>query len=197
MDPTVRETYSDQGFFNEVLNNIKSRIPGYSKDLPPRRNLWGEPITWEGALGSDWLSPVQVSKEKRSPIDNEMVRLKMEVAMPAKIQSFEREALDLTPKEYDRYIQLMNKTELASTGMTLKRSLDQLVTRDPEYKAANDDRKEVMIKRHILQAKDLARQALLEETPALRSVLDQVHHERMMRETGMSRTTKAGAAPHF
>jgi hypothetical protein len=199
LDPTVRETYSEQGFFYETWNTIKSRVPGWSDELPPKRNLWGEAIVGDGALGPDILSPVYMSTAKKSPIDEEMLRLKMKVGMPAKEQSFEGEAVDLTAKEYDLFIRTMNRIELASTGMTLKKSLDAL-TRDPEYKAAPDERKEIMIRRRILEARETAKGMMLEESQELRGQVDNLHMHRERRQessvdSGEKMASRASALP--
>ena len=180
MDPTLRSTYSDQGFFFEMANAMKARIPGWSEELPPKRNLWGDSIVMEGAFGPDIASPIFISTARKSPIDSEMGRLKVEVVMPKKIQSFEGESIDLTAKEYDRMMVLMNHTELPQTGMNLKDSLDRLVQKDPEYKAASDARREVMIRSFVAQAKEMGKAALLEESKDLRFLVDRQHIYRQM-----------------
>ena len=174
-DPTFRETW-DRSFFVEYANNIKARIPGLSKDLPPKRNLWGEPIMWEGALGPDMISPIYISTAKHSPIDEEMVRLKMKLSMPDKTQSFEGKAIDLTPQEYDRFIQLMTTTEL-HTGMPLKESLNGL-TKDVNYTEASDEDKELQIRRQFLEAHEKAKLKFLDVFPELRAAVDELHMER-------------------
>jgi hypothetical protein len=198
LDPVERETW-DRSFFGEVANSIKARIPGWSSDLPPKRNLWGEAITWEGALGPDILSPIYISTAKHSPIDDEMVRLKMRVAVPEKEQSFEGEGIDLTPKEFDRFVQLVNTIEL-STGMPLKKSLDHLVTRDPDYKDAPDERQDLMIRALIIEARGRAKIAMLGEFPELRRLVDDRHVKKQAqagarRQQPMETTSAPGSMP--
>lgn len=180
MDPELRSTYSDQGLFYEVLNAVKARVPGWSEDLPPRRNLWGEAISREGALGPDWFSPVYTSKEKRSPVDEEMVRMDMRVRMPAETQTIMGVRIPLAAKEHDRLIVLMNKTPLPSTGRTLKASLDALV-RDGVYKTASEDRKQVLIRSMIQQAKEVGIQKLWQESGDIRFLADRLQVQGMMK----------------
>ncbi len=154
MDPQIRSIYHPGGFWFETYNAIKSRVPGWSKDLPPRRNLWAQPIVLEGGLGPDIMSPIYTSTEKRSPIDNELVRLKYGARMPATTQKIMGVDIPMTAKEYDEYLQIMNEISLPQTGTNLKDSLDRLVTKDLLYKAKEtDDDKIDMIRRYISTAK--------------------------------------------
>ena len=154
MDPQIRSIYHPGGFWFETYNAIKSRVPGWSKSLPPRRNLWAQPIVLEGGLGPDIMSPIYTSTEKRSPIDNELVRLKYGARMPATTQKIMGVDIPMTAKEYDEYLQIMNKIALPQTGTNLKDSLDRLVTKDLLYKAKEtDDDKIDMIRRYISTAK--------------------------------------------
>jgi hypothetical protein len=50
---------------NGIIEKIKSRLPGYSDDLPPRRNIFGEPIILSGGLGPDIMSPIYKSTDKK------------------------------------------------------------------------------------------------------------------------------------
>lgn len=153
-DPVARSIYHPDGFWYETYNSIKSRVPGWSKSLPPRRNLWGEPIVLEGGLGPDIMSPVYTSTERYSPIDNELVRLKYGARMPETTQKIVGVDIPMTAKEYDQYLQVMNNVTLPQTGMNLKKSLDNLVTKNPMYKMQKtDDDKIDLIRQYISTAK--------------------------------------------
>src|SRR5262249_8367678 len=67
-DPVLRDARG-------LLDSLRARIPGMSQDLAPRRTLFGAPITREGALGPDMVSPIAVSTAKNDPVMNEMTRL--------------------------------------------------------------------------------------------------------------------------
>lgn len=155
---------------NSAIDQIKSRIPGYSKDLPVRRNLWGEKILLEGGLGPDLISPIYTSKDRKSPIDKELYDLRIPIKMPRKTQHFQRVAVDLTPEEYEQFIILMNKRRL-HTGKNLKDSLDYLVTKDSMYKQLTTDDKEMMIRRYLTEARNLAREALYHENPDIQRIV--------------------------
>ena len=131
---TVERTIYPQ--FDEVnswLDSIKSRTPGLSKDLPPRLNLWGEPIvggTIKGDEGNwmwipvDMLNPLYVSKGKRSPIDKEIYEQGITVGMPGK----NIEGVKLTDEEYHRYVELQGKVvKDERTGKNLKDTLDFII----------------------------------------------------------------------
>ena len=81
-----------------TLDALKSRIPVLSKDLLPRRDIFGQPITLEGALGPDIVSSIYTSREKNDPAVNEMIALGV---TPGRIGK-KVEGVELTPEEYDR-----------------------------------------------------------------------------------------------
>lgn len=153
------------------LDGIRARIPGYSKDLPVRRNIWGEPIVLEGGLGPDLISPIYTSKKRLSPIDNELVRLRAPISMPRRMQSLEpgMPPMRLEPAEYERLLILMNDQKFG--GRKLKDHLNHLIE-TPRYKKASDEIKEDMIKHYIKAAQDRAKVALVDENQNLREILD-------------------------
>lgn len=120
MDNTLRDT---RGWLDE----IKGRTPGLSKDLPPRRNLWGEPIALEGSLGPDILSPVYVSGKKESPASEELLRLGLYLDKPQRVQSLRGVAVELSPQEYDRLQELAgNEAKDPGTGLGFKETVEAL-----------------------------------------------------------------------
>lgn len=120
MDNTLRDT---RGWLDE----IKGRTPGLSKDLPPRRNLWGEPVALEGSLGPDFLSPVYVSARKESPASEELLRLGLYLDKPQRVQSLRGVAVELSPQEYDRLQELAgNEAKDPGTGLGFKETVEAL-----------------------------------------------------------------------
>jgi hypothetical protein len=182
MDPELRETWVDpsKSVWLEVWNNIRSQIPGLSDDLPPRRNLWAGPIALEGGIGPDIVSPIYTSTAKESPIDKELVRLQAGIGKPKKTQTIRGQAIPFTPDEYDRFIVAMNEVTLPQTGKNLKNSLDDLVTKDTMYRDLDDDRKEIMLKRLIYQARDMAREEMYQSDPNIRFLVDRMQFEQQM-----------------
>ena len=181
-----RTMYPELSDARTALDAIKSRVPGFSNDLPTRRNVWGEKITFNGALGPDLISPIFTSSEKDSPIDKEILRMAKSggvtnpaVKMPGRSQSFEGVQIKLDPYEYEEFVVRMNGVKLEATGKTLKKSLDELVTKDRDYKAQkNDDIKNRMIKAYVNEATEKAKAEMLEESQILRLLVDDEHRRR-------------------
>ena len=170
MNPEMSEVRS-------YVDALKARTPGFSKDLPTRRNLWGEKITFNGALGPDIISPIFTSSVKDSPIDAELVKLKAPVRMPQRKQTFEGVPLNLTPQEYEEFIVRMNDVKLEDTNKTLKKSLNELVTKDKDYKSAEDEIKVKIIKGYIEEAVSKAKMEMLESDSNLRALVDEGHRQ--------------------
>jgi hypothetical protein len=170
IDPEMSEVRS-------YVDAIKARTPGFSKDLPTRRNLWGEKITFNGALGPDIVSPIFTSSVKESPIDAELVKLKAPIRMPQRKQTFEGVPLNLTPQEYEEFVVRMNDVKLEDTNKNLKKSLNELVTKDRDYKSAEDEIKVKMIRGYIEEAVSKARIEMLESDSNLRALVDEGHRQ--------------------
>ena len=77
VDPTLRSAFT-------VVDEIRSRTPGFSEDLPPRRNMFGEPIVLEGGIGPDIMSPVYVSSDKKDRVADELAIQQAGIRMPRK-----------------------------------------------------------------------------------------------------------------
>lgn len=173
-DPTMRDVSRYKGF-DAVVASIKARTPGYSTDLPPQRNLWGEPVVYGSGLGPDIASPIYTNSEKPSAIDDEMLRLRVAVKMPSPII----DGVELSPKEYDRYVSLAGN-ELKYNGLGCKDKLERLV-KSPEYQRQSDGNleegfeggKAVMIRSIINAYREMARAKLLDangEFPELHEI---------------------------
>lgn len=96
IDPTLREAKG-------VIEYIKSRTPGLSKDLPPRRNIFGDPVILEGGLGWDFVSPVYTSTDKNDPVFDMIVDNEISLAKPRK----QINGIELTTDQYDTYVLLV------------------------------------------------------------------------------------------
>ena len=70
VDPTLRETQT-------IIEHIKSRIPGISKQLPPKVDRRGKEVVREGGFAANLLSPVWVSTDVTDDIDRELRRLEI------------------------------------------------------------------------------------------------------------------------
>ncbi|MCT2559230.1 thermonuclease family protein [Tsuneonella sp. YG55] len=89
IDPTARQVES-------VQDAIMARTPGMRDDLLPRRDIWGEEVTFD----SGFLSPAYTSKAKRDPVNLELLKLGEYAPgfVPKKVGGRE-----LTPEEHDTY----------------------------------------------------------------------------------------------
>lgn len=107
-DPLMRDART-------VVDVLKSRIPGLRMSLFPRRDIWGEPIPNEGALGPDLLSPILQRAASNDPVKRMLVDLPYSPAQPdRKIRGVE-----LTPQQYDDYSRI--------SGRMAKMELDAIV----------------------------------------------------------------------
>ena len=112
---------------------IQARIAGLSDSLPPRRNLWGEPVSTESGLGRvyDAVSPIASRPEKVNPIDREIVRLNKGPTKIAKKTVFggARVSLKKFPAVYDEYVRLAgNELKHPGWGMGAKDFLNSVVS---------------------------------------------------------------------
>ena len=166
MDPTLRETFG-------VLDAMRARIPTLSDDLPPRRNLWGDPIILEGGLGPDMISPIYTSTEKYSLADDEIINNDVNVRKPRKyIESGKRYQVELKPWEYDKLVYLFAKEikvpSVNGKTLPLKQHMEAYM-RTTEYKALTPMAKGNYIQGTILKFKGEAKRLLLESSPELRA----------------------------
>lgn len=162
IDPTVRET---QG----VIDAIKARIPGLSTTLPPKRNIWGEPIQFQGALGPDSVSPFYTSRDKHSPIDDEIVRHRVDhIQTPTARQVFA--GVELTPEQHSRFLEIMGQ-EIKTGGKNLKDTLNDMIE-SPHYQDLSDGPmggKAFMLSRVVHQYREQAKHYLLNEDVDVRA----------------------------
>jgi hypothetical protein len=172
LSPEMSATYG-------YIDRIKSRLPGYSDDLPPRRNIFGEPIVLEGGIGPDIMSPIYTSTAKDDPIADEMVRQQVAVGMPRRVI----ENVELDAQQYDRYI-------LLYSGIEAQVSLrDQLRTtmNSQSYKNASDGSeggKAIFIKGIFDEYKLQAQAKMLQEDGRLMNMVTEAREREMALRIG-------------
>lgn len=147
-DPHLREVRS-------MLDKIKERIPGQRETLLTRKDIFGEPITLEGSLGPDILSPIYQSTDKKDPVVNELLRLDLPISRPQR----QIENADLTPEEYDAY--------QVEVGQRLRTLLDGFI-KAPGWGKLSDDQKRDAISKYSGTMRDQARAAVVAKFPDLR-----------------------------
>ena len=155
---------------NTLTEQFKRRLPGYSKDLPPRRNMFGEPIVLEGGLGPDFMSPFYQSGKKYNDVATQMSMNEMATAMPGRTI----DGVELTTIQQDRYIMLsagLDQDGKAMPGGSLHQRLSQLI-KTPQYKRATvgqDGMQAKMINNYINDYRSRARKMMPQEFPELQS----------------------------
>ncbi len=147
-DPVLRDARS-------IVDVLKSRIPGMSQTLLPKRNIFGEEIKRGGALGPDLISPIFTSTEKKDKVIDEMVDLHFAPSMPQR--EINKHKLDEIL--YDEY------SELA--GKAAKKELDRKVNQ-PSWDDKSPDLKTKIIKKAFEDVRDEARDKMKRLHPELR-----------------------------
>ena len=165
------------------LDRIKSRIPGFSEDLPPRRNIFGEPVVLEGGIGPDIMSPIYTSTDKKDPVADEIVRQKTSLSMPRRVVN----NVELSPQQYDRYVLLYSGEGLKGTkGKKLKDALKEMFA-SSQYKRATDGPeggKSLMIQSIFTAYRDAAKAQLISEDATLQTQIKTEERERIEKLTG-------------
>ena len=115
ISPEVSATY-------DLMDRIKSRTPGLSGDLPPRRDVFGEIVYASGGLGPDFMAAVRTKEVKEDLVAEEMVRQEVSMSMPRMYF----EGVDLTPEQYDRYMVLSSGDGLKG-AKPLRTELQKLI----------------------------------------------------------------------
>jgi hypothetical protein len=103
-DPLMREVWS-------ITDAVVNRIPGLSKSLPPRLNIFGEEVKYGGGLGPDWVSPIYTSVAATEPAAVEIARLNLDLRAPPKAigGGSGMPGIDLTAVQYHRLMQLVGE----------------------------------------------------------------------------------------
>ena len=93
-DPFLRDART-------LMDGIKARVPGLSKDLYPKRDIWGDAIELGGSAGPDIASPIYESRINNDPASKALLELKIWPSKPKR----QIRGVDLTPEQYDVYQQ--------------------------------------------------------------------------------------------
>jgi hypothetical protein len=205
VDPVAREPESDvsgeSALFREVMfmvDAMRRRTPGLSKDMPARRDLWGREISYASGMGTayDVFSPIYSKAESKTPVDTELLRLGYFPSMPQRKTSFNGVSINLEryPSAYSRLVELAGNELKESaygapvdvSGKGLMDALNDLVKGDHPlsdvYRMRSDGPdggKAMMIQKMILKYRDAAKDVILQEFPEIRAEYEQARSERM------------------
>ncbi|MGV2495047.1 thermonuclease family protein [Pelagerythrobacter aerophilus] len=150
IDPVARE----RDTFGEEL---QARIPGLSDNLLPRRDIWGSPITNEGGVGPDWLSPIWQSTERNDPVNREMLAIDARNGPPSRYYTVDGVKNEWTPEQYDR-LQALSGPAAHSGVMELVAS--------PSWRSMDDDAKRKAVDKVFRTARENAKAQILTGAPA-------------------------------
>ncbi len=181
IDPTLRDAQT-------LLDALKSNIPGYSEDLPPRRNLFGEPILVPEGWGPDWISPITYSADKNDPVAKELDRLQVDIAPAGRVvygtkppdirmqPPKEKEGVPLTPAEYDYLVRLAGN-DLKIDGRGMKDTLRSMIVEGKygyhELSDGPDGSKAMAIRQVVHEYRSAAQKQLLSEDPELLRLVEE------------------------
>ena len=134
MDPVLRDT-SALTFADRLIHDLERRTPGLSKNLPPRIDPRGKPITYEKSWPEalNYVSPIHTKKAGEDKVAGELQRLNIAPGTPQKAINDHR----LTPWQYALYAQLAGKYTWEELG-------NEMARRD--WKDQSDDDKRHAVK---------------------------------------------------
>lgn len=148
-DPTLREARG-------TLDRIRSRVPGLSETLPPRRDVFGKPLQSEGGVGPDILSPIWRRTAKNDPTIKALLADEIGISEPSRSYVSGGKRLDWTPAQYSELKRL--------TGEYAKPQLDALV-RGPGWAALSLSDREDAVRDLMKDARAEAKGVVLREGP--------------------------------
>jgi hypothetical protein len=154
------------------LDGIRSKIPGLSADLPPRRNIFGEIISYDMGVGPDSVSPFQSRVAADTLVNREIQRLVLQHGFGMNMNSFKTiEGVELTPDQRDAYI-VMITGDPHRNGSDFRADLEKLFQSDA-YRDADDGKfgKQKMIHDIFRKRSARARKLMKRKNPDLRIVI--------------------------
>lgn len=77
-DDTIRDP-STADIYTQTIHQFKNRTPGLSQEVPPKLDVWGEPVKFEAGA----LSPVAISTQRPDPETAELLKNRVRMAKPA------------------------------------------------------------------------------------------------------------------
>lgn len=198
VDPASSRIDPNAGFLDSVMEQAKARTPWFNDDLPPWRNVWGEPQLNDTVLHANWISPIYRHDAKYDPVDEELFRLGVPLNMP----QMRFQGATLTPKEHDRWIVLAGNQyhmgpddvftviageyddEIPLDGLGFHQAMRALVT-NPIYKKASDSvdppgEKMLMIRKLQRLYRDRAGWKMVSEFPRLKANLEAAATQRAL-----------------
>lgn len=131
-DPALRTPDKTLPLPQQFLQALEKNIPGLSKNVTPKRDVFGNLVTNPGGRLAI-IDPFAHTKAQNQPILDEAQNVGVGIGLPPQIIS----GVKLTAKEYN-YYQFVH-------GHIMQQALDQLIN-DPDYQGATDADKQKAFK---------------------------------------------------
>lgn len=186
-DPVARDAkaleYGEDGkvdpvatYLQGMINNMKKGIPGMSDELPPMRDLFGEPIDKSSGIGWGWdmVSPLASRADNPDPVSKAIIDNRIRVSFPERSIN----GVKLTPQEYDQFSEL--------SGKGAKTYLDELV-KSPAFEKMSpgpDGMRAEIIRNVIGNFREQARSQMMLKHPELRDRAIAVQRKNMQSLVG-------------
>lgn len=184
-DPEIKHVTS-------MIDAMKAKIPGLSKDVPARRNIFGEVVeAYYPKVGNEVadagiralmaMNPVYVSKVKEEPINRFLLNHGFCLDMPNKKIKYDGVYVDISnyPHIYNRYLEILGTYEHPKyNGEKVKDFLNQLVKGEAvqSFKLNQDVFNEDDIKAYIQKVyadyKAEAMKQIRDEFPVIDALID-------------------------
>lgn len=179
--------------FETLLNEIRNQVPGLSKDLPSKKNIFGEEMPVGTGFGAV-LSPFsKIGDNSKDKVAQELVRLGYDsnfkkdslpegekhlvLDMPAKDLQIANGQVNMDSKQYSKYVELSAGIGLENSpypDMTLKEALGSIIDSNYEIlgKYKSDQNKRTIIKSTVTAYRKAAKIQMLKEFPDLEGRLN-------------------------
>ena len=180
-DPVLRDAKAlnedaTAQFVDEFVNSFRKNIPGLSASLPPRMDLWGNPISRESGFGAlhDFASPIATRALDPDPIDQAILDNQVPLSWPSRMI----EGVRLNPVEYAQYSELAGKQAREMMESLVKSKGFRQLSPGPNGLQAE------LIQNTINQARKVARSRMLQSNRDLMMRAIQVKIDRARNLTG-------------
>lgn len=166
--PGVVEADPYMRIADDMVQNLRKRVPGLSKDLPLYRDIWGRPVMLTSEIGPayDLFSPIYIKRDNPEPIDSELLRLEHFPSKLSRKITINHVPVELDSQEYSDYVALAgNDFKHPAFNMGAKDFMNSLVSGSHPYSQVYnqlpDDIKVKEIDKYLEQFRDGAKQELL------------------------------------
>ena len=154
-DPYVREAWT-------VADRILKNLPGYSSELPMKRDYLGREIEKKNTEWS-WVNPFAANPDSKDPLDRELSRLGYDFQILPK--ALDSGSTPLNAEQYSEFLRLIGQEPLFGSR-TLEDEMRRLVSQ-PSWERRPDEQKVLLLKKLYSGAKSAAEFKLKKKYPTL------------------------------